>query len=594
MAQDKTYGLYLSQVRICNFRTLKDVTVQLERKTTILIGENNSGKTNFLQALEIAFGRRKPKEDDFHKSPNYSPKTFSIFLHIKPSNNEEFDTRVHDAVREGIEPESFPEYFIVRVTAKQGENYWDILIKRVYVANIENDQDDRMRGIVTQKALELLYFDLLDARRDIVEELRNKYSYWGRVLSKIKANNEKIKEIKDSIAKANTLILETDLLNLVTKKLNTLSEGLGQNNLKIELETLPQEMDNLVRSMDINLIAPNSNSFSITQQGMGTRTLSAILVFSSYMSIIRQENSKHLLAISAFEEPEAHLHPNAQRSAFKLLEQIKGQCIISTHSTYIISKLSAYRVFRRIGAHTQISAYSPKSLQENIKFERYIQRENPEILFARCVIIVEGETEKAMLSEFANEYWNSFSFMGISIISANGVGNIQHFVFSLEEIKIPWIVFCDGDQAGNKAVYKIKNTLNANIESNHSRIIQLPDPMNIEDYLTQNEKYYSSISNASDIHEQENQSSYKARISGSAFENLKKKARKNNNNKYKSTNWKSHLARDFMTKNKGTIGRLIAEEIIKTFEKSEWPDKFIELFKKTDEVLQKRDNGEGI
>ena len=42
----------LEQVRIQNFKSLKDVTLDLQ-KVNLLIGPNNSGKSNFLKALEF-------------------------------------------------------------------------------------------------------------------------------------------------------------------------------------------------------------------------------------------------------------------------------------------------------------------------------------------------------------------------------------------------------------------------------------------------------------------------------------------------------------------------------------------------------------
>ena len=42
----------LKRVSIQNFKSLKDVTLDLQ-KVNLLIGPNNSGKTNFLKALEF-------------------------------------------------------------------------------------------------------------------------------------------------------------------------------------------------------------------------------------------------------------------------------------------------------------------------------------------------------------------------------------------------------------------------------------------------------------------------------------------------------------------------------------------------------------
>ena len=45
-------SLYISRVRIKNFRNFKDVDVRLGHKQ-VIIGENNVGKTNFIRALQL-------------------------------------------------------------------------------------------------------------------------------------------------------------------------------------------------------------------------------------------------------------------------------------------------------------------------------------------------------------------------------------------------------------------------------------------------------------------------------------------------------------------------------------------------------------
>ena len=51
----------LTTVRIRNFRCIKDLSVDLD-ETTVLIGENNSGKTAFLEAIRICLERLRGRE----------------------------------------------------------------------------------------------------------------------------------------------------------------------------------------------------------------------------------------------------------------------------------------------------------------------------------------------------------------------------------------------------------------------------------------------------------------------------------------------------------------------------------------------------
>lgn len=54
MAETKS-GIKITDVRVSNFRTLKNVEVPLG-DLTILLGANNAGKTSFLDAFYAAIG----------------------------------------------------------------------------------------------------------------------------------------------------------------------------------------------------------------------------------------------------------------------------------------------------------------------------------------------------------------------------------------------------------------------------------------------------------------------------------------------------------------------------------------------------------
>ena len=59
-------GILVDYVRISGLRGLKEFTMPLKR-TPVLTGINNVGKTSILKALQIAFGSRAFLEsDDFH------------------------------------------------------------------------------------------------------------------------------------------------------------------------------------------------------------------------------------------------------------------------------------------------------------------------------------------------------------------------------------------------------------------------------------------------------------------------------------------------------------------------------------------------
>ncbi len=84
--------------------------------------------------------------------------------------------------------------------------------------------------------------------------------------------------------------------------------------------------------------------------GMGTRSWSSLLTLKAFISLLSKNAEQErsiLFPVLAIEEPEAHLHPNAQKKLFGQIDAIPGQKIISTHSPYIAAtaKVSQIRNF---------------------------------------------------------------------------------------------------------------------------------------------------------------------------------------------------------------------------------------------------------
>ena len=85
-------GIKITEVRIRNFRSLKEVNVSLDW-LTVLIGANNSGKTSFLDALfaAIGAGKREISKEDIFLAPSENKvprdRKVTIDLLICPSDD---------------------------------------------------------------------------------------------------------------------------------------------------------------------------------------------------------------------------------------------------------------------------------------------------------------------------------------------------------------------------------------------------------------------------------------------------------------------------------------------------------------------------
>ena len=64
-------SLYISRVKIKNFRNFKDIDVSLGHKA-VIIGENNVGKTNFLRALQLILDPSLSDEDRYLEETDFN------------------------------------------------------------------------------------------------------------------------------------------------------------------------------------------------------------------------------------------------------------------------------------------------------------------------------------------------------------------------------------------------------------------------------------------------------------------------------------------------------------------------------------------
>lgn len=92
--------MHLAQLKIENFRTFgscadkKHLELRLAQGLTVLVGENDSGKTAILDALRLVLGTTSQdylriNEDDFHKAGGNTAPNFSIYCRFENVTDEE-------------------------------------------------------------------------------------------------------------------------------------------------------------------------------------------------------------------------------------------------------------------------------------------------------------------------------------------------------------------------------------------------------------------------------------------------------------------------------------------------------------------------
>jgi putative ATP-dependent endonuclease of OLD family len=583
-------SILVETIRVSGLRGLQNIEVKLG-PVTVLTGMNNTGKTSLLKAIQIALGNRQfITQDDFYCSDSNSSEKIIIDIYIVPIGedgkicndfSENWETLFTvDRIKIDTEGKSF----IPLRTIVTYDELNTIYKSKQYILPdwplFENESQVFWHQAANGNEKTFHYdevpFFYMDAQRDILEDMKVRNSYLGKMISKIEYSKEAVEQIEQQIKELNELtVSSSSVLSHIKATLKELDSALDTSSEGVEITPFTKKIRDLNKGLSI-YYSDKKDSFPMEYHGMGTRSWSSLLTLKSFINLLdkKAENEKTpFFPILAIEEPEAHLHPNAQKKLYGQIEGIKGQKIISTHSPYIAAsaELSQLRNFYKDDVTVACGAINTGELSpEDIrKIRRQVINTRGEIFFSKVIVFFEGETEEQALPIFAEHYFKTTPVtMGIDFVGVGGHGGYLPFLRVAEALKIPWFIISDAEEEITKSVKKQHADCKSG-KSEGDAIIFLTDGNDFEKELI-----------ADGYAEEIRKSIIKieiAKCQGSQHVKAKKEeiVSYNNDKLYKS-----------VIKSKTQYGPAIAEAIIKS--KKSLPPKVTALFEKIKRLLERR------
>ncbi|MFM1705522.1 ATP-dependent nuclease [Aeromonas salmonicida] len=188
---------------------------------------------------------------------------------------------------------------------------------------------------------------------------------------------------------------------------------------------LPEDFIELVQSL--GLVVEDSLNYQgtgrIEDLSLGGANLIYIALKLYEYEAIR-DSEEHITHFLMIEEPEAHIHTHIQKTLFENFNFKNTQVFVSTHSTQIssVSNISSMNILSRKDTKTEVYAPSSNLEPGNIRcIERYLDAIRSDILFAKSVILVEGDAELILIPALVKTTLGvSLEEMGISLIKMDG------------------------------------------------------------------------------------------------------------------------------------------------------------------------------
>jgi putative ATP-dependent endonuclease of the OLD family len=191
------------------------------------------------------------------------------------------------------------------------------------------------------------------------------------------------------------------------------------------------------------------------RQGTGTINMLVLAMLSQIA-----EGKQNV--IFAMEEPETAIPPYAQKRIVHEVRKLASQTLFTSHSPYVLEEFDVEETVVLERDLEGVLGRKPITLPDNVKPKRYRQEFRTrfcEGLLARRVLIAEGATEASAfpvacrrLAELKPDTYSSLEALGICTVDAGSASNIPGMAQLYRELNKRTFAICDKQDDGRKAL----------------------------------------------------------------------------------------------------------------------------------------------
>jgi putative ATP-dependent endonuclease of the OLD family len=448
--------MHLSIVEIKNFRSFETLRVDLQSGLNVLVGRNNTGKTNLLQAIRHAVGPSASRgdalwleRDDFYKASATDTTERTITITLTFTGMTDAQRAYFFEIVDFDLADLKKSRAIIRFEASWPKGKRQASIKRTGGPTATESPE------VPSKLLESLPITFLPALRNAEASLAPGYhSRLARLLGELatRKGGTTEEDIKKIYEDANQELERHPLIGETKSSLQATTKDLaGSDYSASAIKAAEVEFEKILRSLQVQM--DGSPIGSLDANGLGYNNLLYMAVVLEHLKSPDVDEHPMLL----IEEPEAHLHPQltmllADYLATKTPAESFPQTIVTTHSPTLAASIPPSRVsvlyLDPTSRNSRCNGLANAGMDpgEQDELQRMMDITRATLYFARAAILVEGISESLLVPVLAKRLGHDLAKLHISVIPICGVafGTFKKLL-DPEALGIPIAILTDAD-----------------------------------------------------------------------------------------------------------------------------------------------------